>query len=165
MVDRRQVDQWVSDYGEDSDFVRVRVRGEFPRAGSNQFISGDYIENCVAYRAEGYESQAKILAVDVARFGDDSSVLCLPFNQGRKTWPLIKYKGLDLMMALSSGVIECIENQKPDAVVVDGVGIGAGVVDRLKQLGYGDMITELNGGGVRQLIQRFISIAEPSCGD
>lgn len=143
MVDRRQVDQWVSDYGEDSDFVRIRVRGEFPRAGSNQFISGEYVEQCAAYKAEGYESQAKILAVDVARFGDDSSVLCL--RQGRKTWPLIKYKGLDLM-ALSSRVIECIDNHKPDAVVVDGVGIGAGVVDRLKQLGYGDLVTELNGG-------------------
>ena len=66
-------------------------------------------------------------------------------RQGRKTWPLIKYKGLDLM-ALSSRVIECIDNFKPDAVVVDGVGIGAGVVDRLKQLGFGDLITELNGG-------------------
>lgn len=143
MVDSKQVNQWVDDYGEDSDFVRVRVRGEFPRAGSNQFISGEYVEQCVTYRAEGYQSQAKILAVDVARFGDDSSVLCL--RQGRKVWPLIKYKGLDLM-ALSSRVIECIENQKPDAVVVDGVGVGAGVVDRLKQLGYGDMVTELNGG-------------------
>ena len=45
MVDSKQVQQWIDDYGEDSDFVRVRVRGEFPRAGSNQFISGEDVDN------------------------------------------------------------------------------------------------------------------------
>ena len=42
-TNREQLDKWVADYGEDSDFVRVRVRGEFPRAGSTQFIGGDIV--------------------------------------------------------------------------------------------------------------------------
>jgi hypothetical protein len=37
-------EQWVRDYGEDSDFVRVRVRGVFPHAGSMQFISSELVE-------------------------------------------------------------------------------------------------------------------------
>src|SRR5271170_2574020 len=51
-IDSRQVEgtnkplleQWVRDYGEDSDFVRVRVRGVFPHAGSMQFISSEVAE-------------------------------------------------------------------------------------------------------------------------
>lgn len=143
MVDSTQVQQWVDDYGEDSDFVRIRVRGEFPRAGSNQFISGEYVEACAGYIAAGYEKMPKILAVDVARFGDDSSVLL--YRQGRKVHPLQKFKGLDTMK-LADKVVESINTWKPDAVVIDGVGVGAGVVDRLNQLGYGGLITEINGG-------------------
>jgi hypothetical protein len=143
MVDRRQVDAWIADYGEDSDFVRVRVRGEFPRAGSNQFISGEHVDNCVEYQANGYEGLPKVLGVDVARFGDDTSVLCK--RQGRKVWPLLKFKGLDTMQ-LAAKVVEQINQWSPESVVVDGVGIGAGVVDRLTNLGYGDLITEMNGG-------------------
>lgn len=143
MVDTKQVQQWVDDYGEDSDFVRVRVRGEFPRAGSNQFISGEDVERCVAYVDENYEHFPRVMAVDVARFGDDSSVICI--KQGRKVYPLLKFKGLDTM-ELSSRVIEEIKEWKPAAVVIDGVGVGAGVVDRVSQLGYSHLITELNGG-------------------
>lgn len=143
MVDAKQVQQWVDDYGEDSDFVRVRVRGEFPRAGSNQFISGEDVEACAAYQAEGYEDFPIVMAVDVARYGDDSSVIC--FKQGRKVFPLVKLKGVDTMQ-LSGRVVEEIKTWKPAAVVVDGVGVGAGVVDRLMQLGYGQLVTELNGG-------------------
>ena len=143
MVDAAQIAKWIEDYGEDSDFVRIRVRGEFPRAGSNQFISSEYVDNCLAYKAEGYEKLPKVMAIDVARFGDDSSVFC--YRQGRKVWPLVKFKGLDLM-ALAARAGEAIEQHQPDAVVVDGVGVGAGVVDRLTQLGYGSKLTEINGG-------------------
>lgn len=143
MVDSKQVQQWIDDYGEDSDFVRVRVRGEFPRAGSNQFISGEDVDNCLEYQAEGFEGFPKVMAVDVARFGDDSSVICI--KQGRKVFPLIKIKGVDTM-TLSSRVVEEIKTWKPAAVVIDGVGLGAGVVDRVTQLNYGHLVTELNGG-------------------
>lgn len=141
MADAKQIQQWIDDYGEDSDFVRVRVRGEFPRAGSNQFIGSDIVEQKIA--AEGYESQPRILGVDVARFGDDQSVLSK--RQGRKVFPLTKFRELDTMQ-LADKVVEVIEEWSPEAVVIDGVGVGAGVVDRLKQLGYGRLITELNGG-------------------
>lgn len=143
MVDMAQVQKWIDDYGEDSDFVRIRVRGEFPRAGSNQFISGEDVDNCVAYRALGYEDFPVVMGVDVARFGDDSSVICV--KQGRKAFPLIKYKGLDTM-DFAGKVVEEIKQWRPAAVVIDGVGVGAGVVDRVNQLGYAHLTTELNGG-------------------
>lgn len=44
MTNKAELAEWVRDYGEDSDFVRVRVGGEFPRAGTMQFIPSDLIE-------------------------------------------------------------------------------------------------------------------------
>lgn len=126
-----QIQQWVDDYGEDSDFVRVRVRGVFPRAGSNQFIGADVVESCRKYVAEGYEGLERLLGVDVARFGDDQSVIIR--RQGRKVFNPIKLRSLDTM-ALASKVVEEIDNYKPDAVFIDGVGVGGGVIDRVKQL-------------------------------
>jgi hypothetical protein len=139
----KQIQQWIDDYGEDSDFVRVRVRGVFPRSGSNQFIGAEIIEECRKYKAEGYEGLERLLAVDVARFGDDQSVILL--RQGRKVSRPIKYRGLDTMQ-LASRVVEQIDEVKPDAVFIDGVGVGAGVVDRVKQLRPSANIIEVNAG-------------------
>jgi hypothetical protein len=140
-----QIQQWVDDYGEDSDFVRVRVKGEFPRAGSNQFIGSDIVEACKYYKAEGYEGLAKIIAVDVARFGDDQSVILK--RQGRKVHEPKKYRGLDTM-ALASRVVEEIDEYQPDAVFIDGVGVGAGVVDRVRQLRPSTNVIEVNAGSM-----------------
>lgn len=142
-ANNKQIQQWIDDYGEDSDFVRVRVRGVFPRAGSNQFIGADIVEECRKYKAEGYEGLAKVLGVDVARFGDDQSVIIK--RQGRKVHQPNKYRGLDLMQ-LASKVVEQIDEFKPDAVFIDGVGVGAGVVDRVKQLRPSVAIIEVNAG-------------------
>jgi hypothetical protein len=140
-TNKKQIQEWVDDYGEDSDFVRVRVRGVFPNQGSNQFISSASIEACRQYKAEGYELLPKILAVDVARFGDDQSVIGI--RQGRKVFEPKKFRGLDTMQ-LADRIIEMIGEFAPDAVVVDGVGVGAGVIDRLRQLRFNPV--EFNGG-------------------
>lgn len=81
---------WVDDYGEDSDFVRVRVRGEFPRAGSTQLIPIDVVEQCRKYHDVDSSKLPKILSIDVARFGDDMTVIGL--RQGRKFEVLGKYR-------------------------------------------------------------------------
>ena len=54
---------------------RIRVRGEFPRSRSDQFISNDVVAACRKYRPSGYGALPKILAVDVACFGDDQTVI------------------------------------------------------------------------------------------
>jgi hypothetical protein len=75
----------------------------------------------------------KVMGVDVARYGDDQSVICK--RQGLACFPLMKYRELDTMEF--AGVIAAEINEwKPDAVFVDSIGIGAGVVDRLKQIGH-----------------------------
>lgn len=132
-----QINKWIRDYGEDSDFVRVRVRGVFPRAGSLQFIANDDVRAAMERPCQGYELQGKVLGVDVARHGDDQS--CIVRRQGRKVWPMKRYRIRDLMQ-LASRVAEEIEAFQPDMVFVDATGMGWGVVDRLHQMGYKQVV-------------------------
>jgi hypothetical protein len=138
-TNKAQIAKWEEDYGEDSDFFRVRVKGEFPRAGSSQFISGDDVAAARKYRAVGFESLPKILSIDVARFGDDQTIM--GDRQGRKLRILKKLRGLSTVQ-VAERAIELIEQakreQKPyDGWVVDGDGLGAGVVDQMTSRGYG----------------------------
>ncbi len=133
MTNKELLETWIADYGEDSDFVRVRVRGEFPRTGSLQLISLDAVEKAVERELDivEYQHAARIMAVDVARFGADQSVITL--RQGLHCFPQKKFRELDLM-TLASVIAREFEQEQPDALFVDGVGIGAGVIDRLRQL-------------------------------
>lgn len=146
-ANHKQIDQWIADYGEDSDFVRIRVRGIAPRSGSDQFIPQDLIDR--RYKAEGWESAPKILSLDVARFGDNQSVAGL--RQGRKFSILKKWRG-EAIDRLADKFAELIEEHAPDAIVVDGDGIGGAVVDLLRRRNYDrrdgkDILTEFHGGG------------------
>lgn len=134
MTNKEQLNQWVADYGEDSDFVRVRVRGVFPRAGSTQFIGSDIVERAAAERdvhASIYD--ALVLGVDPARFGDDESVIYIRKGRDGSTHKPLKFRGLDNMQ-LAARVAEQYEFYRADAIFVDGGGTGSGVVDRLRQL-------------------------------
>lgn len=141
MTNKAKIQEWIDDFGEDSDFVRVRVRGEFPRTGDVQFISSEDVDNCKTYQAHGHNLAQKTLAVDIARFGDDQTVISL--KQGRKIFPMKAYRGLDTMRTADL-VAEQIRIEQPHAVYVDGGGVGGGVVDRLRQLGY--QVVEVNFG-------------------
>lgn len=142
-TNKQQIDKWIADYGEDSDFVRVRVRGEFPRAGSSQFIPSDVVAACRRYRAEGYQSLPKVLSVDVARFGDDQTVIGT--RQGRKAVILGKYRGKDTVW-VAEQIVAFMEQEEPDAIVIDADGIGAGVIDHLTHRGYAKRLFEFHGG-------------------
>jgi hypothetical protein len=75
-----------------------------------------------------------VMGVDVARFGDDRSVIFLRRGRDARSWPVEKHQGLDLM-TLASRVAERAAAVRARAVFVDEGGVGAGVVDRLRQLG------------------------------
>src|SRR6516225_2817734 len=98
-TNKAQLEQWVHDYGEDSDFVRVRVKGVFPHAGSMQFISSDLVE--AAARSDRdvplVRDEPLIMGVDVARFGDDASVIRFRRGRDARTIPAIKLRGADTM--------------------------------------------------------------------
>ena len=82
------------------------------------------------------------LGVDVARFGDDKSAVIK--RQGLKSEIIGTWHGLDTM-DLAAKVAEMEDEHRADAVFIDAGGVGAGVVDRLRQLGRNPV--EINFGG------------------
>lgn len=137
--------------GENTDKARFRVLGQFPRTATRQLISTDAVEKCQKHESEGYELLPKLMGVDIARFGEDSSVICV--RQGRKVFPLDILPKQDLM-ATAHHVAEVIRRERPFQVFVDGSGIGAGVVDRLRQLNFS--VVDVNGGN-QSLNPRFLN--------
>lgn len=146
-ANKEQIQQWVDDYGEDSDFVRVRVRGVFPRAGSMQLIPSDVVEEARKRDCDALFSDAIVLGVDVARYGDDQSVIAIRQGRDGKSRPWRRYRNINTM-ELAARAAETAWDYRADAIFVDGTGVGAGVVDRLGQLSLppGCAVYEINFG-------------------
>ena len=139
ITNKAQIRQWVEDYGEDSDFVRVRVKGQFPRASIAQLIPSDVVELARKAEAISHLQEPLLIGVDVARFGDDESVVAIRRGLDARTWPWKRYRGIDTMQLAQevAGLVQSFARMGTPvfAVFVDAVGIGAGVADRLRQLG------------------------------
>jgi hypothetical protein len=134
MTNKAQIASWVKDYGEDSDFVRVRVRGIFPRAGTMQFIDSERIGDSVTRSPELDPTAPLIMGVDIARHGEDQTVIRFRRGLDARSIPAVKFRIPDLML-VASRIMEQVNSHNPDAVFIDGTGIGWGVLDRLNQLG------------------------------
>jgi hypothetical protein len=124
-------------WGEDSDIFRVRVLGDFPASDSNTVIPLELVEAAVGREVE--QAMGKVIwGVDVARYGGDKTALA----KRRKNILIDKVKtwhNKDLMQTVGL-IVQEYENTKyqdrPDHILVDSIGLGSGVVDRLKELGY-----------------------------
>lgn len=162
MANKAQIQAWLEDYGEDSDFFRVRVKGEFPRAASNQFIGNELVDAAIAryqraerkkrdvlaarYGERGEElplvdlevddeenaEAPLILGVDVARFGANQTVLLE--RRGNIAKIVQRLEGKDVTQ-VAAAVQAYSRERSPDAIMVDGTGVGAGVVDVLRMWG------------------------------
>lgn len=143
-TDKNKLNEIVQKYGEDSDEARIEVKGQFPRQGDKQFISRDIVENAIIRELpEPSDLGAPlIMGVDIARYGDDSTVI--RFRQGRdaRSLPHVKLKGAD-NMEVANTCAHLIDKFDPDAVCID-LGNGAGVIDRLREMGY--KVHEVNFG-------------------
>lgn len=83
------------------------------------------------YSPEDVQGMPLVMGVDVARFGADSSVVCL--RRGLVCQPLHVFRKLD-NMDLADAVAGLVHEHQPDAVFVDA-GQGQGVIDRLHHIG------------------------------
>lgn len=133
-TDSGLLQQIVARHGDDSDEARVEVKGEFPRQGDKQFISREFVEDATQRELVPDDHAPLILGVDIARFGNDKTVL--RWRQGRdaRSIPPVVVKGMDNMQ-VAGLVAHWINKTNPDGVFIDA-GNGTGVIDRLKELGY-----------------------------
>lgn len=129
------LDEMVRTYGEDSDFVRVRVLGKFPRVGAVQLIPSDVVAEARQRKPAHTPSMPLILGVDCARFGDDQSVLAPRRGLDAKTIPWRRYRGQDTM-ALVTAIVKFHQEFGFDAIMIDDGNFGAAVIDRLIQLNF-----------------------------
>lgn len=132
ITDKDQIARWIKDYGEDSDFVRVRVRGIFPRVDAESFIS--YSLALEAVNREIYPQKgAVIIGADVGRFGDDPSVIYPRCGRDAITRPIEIYPGIDTM-SFAGKIAAAYLRYHAAVCLVDEGGVGGGVVDRLRML-------------------------------
>ena len=120
-------------YGLDSNAYRVRVLGEFPQADDNTLIPSGLVDAAMIRDVALDVTQPIYWGVDVARFGQDASVLIKRQGNVVPEMPR-RWRQFDTMQL--SGAIKSEYDMavpKPNLIVIDVIGIGAGVVDRLNE--------------------------------
>ena len=125
----------IDKYGRDNPWVLVNVFGRFPPSSMNALIGVDEVEAAMNRYYREYEigNVPKILGVDVARFGDDSSSICL--RQGIQMFPFRTYRNLNSVQGASI-VTRAWDEFGADGVFLDATGgFGSGWEDQLRLLG------------------------------
>jgi len=137
-TDKGLIQQWIDYYGEDSDFVKVRVKGEFPSAGDRQFIPAHIVEEArgKVMHPQYFMSSPRIVGVDLADYGGDQTVIVK--RQGPAYFGLRKYRNPmteNWLSEVSGYIAETCREWDPDAVFIDSGNGGHYVVDKLSEWG------------------------------
>jgi hypothetical protein len=128
-----QMKSWIAAYGEDSDFVRTRIKGEFPRTASTQFIGPEIVDEAIR-RQLSPSSDPLVIGVDVARFGSDASVIYPRRGMDARSILPLEFRNIPLDQ-LEDQIISFCNQHRVSYVFVDGTGIGGGLVDHLRRRG------------------------------
>lgn len=132
----------IRQYGMDSDVVRVRVLGEFPKAEPDGLIALEMVEAAMmrdSLNEDVKNGNAVTIGADIARFGDDETVI-VPRIGGR-VLEVNHYTKKDTMET-AGNILQAAERMmaqygKQRAVIyVDDDGVGGGVTDRLREVIY-----------------------------
>ena len=131
------IDEMRDRYGETSSAFLVRVMGEFPLADDDTIIPFHLVESAQHRDIEESPETNQIWALDVARMGSDKTALCK--RTGSVVTDIKSWGGLDLMQTVGRvkaefDALEVLEQDQLE-LMVDSVGMGAGVSDRLQELG------------------------------
>lgn len=161
-VSPRVSPDWVQEmaqrYGENSNAYKIRVLAEFPGADDDTLIAAELVDNAMQRDAELDPDAPELWGLDVARYGSDAS--CLIKRKGYVvTEPPRRWRNVDTMQLAGAVKAEYdMAGKKPQLIVIDSIGIGAGVVDRLHEQGL--PILGLNVGEQSSTKDRFMRLRD-----
>lgn len=141
-INKQEIAEWEQDYGEDSDFFRVRVRGLPPRAASGQYIDQERIGQAQSRAARSLPDDPLVAGVDFAWGGSDDNVIRFRKGMDARSIPSIKVKGKvtrdpAIMVGKLADVLNKTYNgDKVAMLFFDSAGIAAPVEARLRALGH-----------------------------
>lgn len=153
-TNKEQIKEWVQDYGEDSDFVRVRVRGLPPSASDLQFIGSDLVSTAQRAQYIVLPDEPLVAGFDVARGGGDRCVIRFRRGKDARSIPPVVVPGEKARdsMRMAALVADLLERDylghRIRTLFVDATGgsVGGPVADRLRQLGYRNVVDVQFGG-------------------
>lgn len=148
MANKQQLEEWIEDYGIDSDFCKVRILGDFPSAGSKQFIASDTVQGAIDRNDPNHVEYInprhvparipKIMGIDIGSYGGAQSIVIMRHGQ-HMIEKIFKLK--DANHNVIAGYLgKAINEWEPDIVFIDATGYGHGVWLLLQQNGYDDVI-------------------------
>jgi hypothetical protein len=117
-------------YGVDSNVFRIRVAGEPPLEDARTLIPLWWAEQCIGKEITVEDEEPIYLGVDVARFGEDKSII-LP-RHGLRVLPWLGFQGMNTI-TLGGHVLQTYEDVNADGCAIDVIGIGAGTADWLRK--------------------------------
>jgi len=146
----------VRKWGEGSNVVRVRADGDFPKQDDDSLIALEWAEAALEREAPDNNNADVRIGVDVARFGDDRTVFCV--RKGPHVKALKVAAKQDTMQTV--GVTVQLMEKYGGTAYVDVGGLGAGVADRLRELGK--PLIEVNFGAAAPSRKRHQAAREDS---
>ncbi len=135
------------------ELFRREFLGDFTADAGGGFIDFQAVREAAGRPRPETNTAPLVFGLDVARFGDDRTVLVL--RRGLVVEELLVWRERDLMFTASE-VSLAINRHRPRAVFIDAVGLGAGVADRLKQLGH--RVIGVNSGCRPSRPERFANL-------
>jgi hypothetical protein len=148
----KKVAEWAAEYGEDSDFYRVRVKGLPPHAGDLQFIPSDLISAAQKAVPRYLADDALTAGCDLSWGGSDP--VCIRFARGMdwRTVPPIKIPGAQtrdeglIVTKLIDVLTRDWNGRRVSLLAIDAAGSCGNICRRLRELGHRNII-EVNFGG------------------
>lgn len=145
------IQEYADDYGEDSDFFRVRVMGIPPNASDAQFIGSQLVEDAKHRKVAVLKDEPLVAGCDLAWGGDDYNVIRFRRGRDARSIPAIRIPGRltadpsVLTNRLAQVLAGTYEGRKVQMLFLDSAGIAGAVCSRLRQLGHMN-IMEVNFG-------------------
>lgn len=153
-TNKAQIAEWIQDYGEDSDFVRVRVRGLPPAASDLQFIDSATVSAAQGRTAVALGDDPLVCGLDLARGGSDECVFRFRRGLDARAIPAIRVPGeqardsMKLVTLAADLLTRDFGGRRIHTLFVDATGgsLGGPIADRLRQLGHRNVIDVQFGG-------------------